>query len=305
MRHRASIALLFAISAGVSGYTQQRAHPISRGDFSGTGESVGTLTLISRVVALEDGTAVHESGLGKTPTGYLIYDSSGHVAGQLMRLDRPMAIDCGTSDSPSSNNSQSVNGYDVYFGTYTHRREQSHCYASPLKMGFRPDLSDAGPADSPNRLKPARLGYGDAMRAPDGTEGRILIRDTWNTEIVDGLKPQSGDIVLYKTRFSGFYQTGLDNILKTLNARYLVVTGCTTSVCVESTVRDAMFRDYSCLLIADCMAEPIGNVGNNSARSNHEASLLVIQALFGWVSRSGEFIGALERRAGRTAASRA
>lgn len=174
-----------------------------------------------------------------------------------------------------------------------------------LKMGFRPDLSDAGRADSPNLLKPSRLGYGDAMRAPDGTEGRILIRDTWNTEIVDVLKPQSADIVLYKTRFSGFYQTGLDNILKTLNARYLVVTGCTTSVCVESTVRDAMFRDYSCLLLEDCMAEPIGNVGNNSAGSNHEASLLVIQALFGWVSRSGEFIAALDRRAARKSASRA
>jgi len=172
-----------------------------------------------------------------------------------------------------------------------------------LKMGFRPDLSDAGPADSPNRLKPSRLRYGDAMRAPDGTEGRI--RDTWNTEIVDGLKPQPGDIILYKTRFSGFYQTGLDNILKTLNARYLVVTGCTTSVCVESTVRDAMFRDYSCLLLEDCMAEPIGNVGNSSARSNHEASLLVIQALFGWISRSDEFIGALERRSAGASASRA
>ena len=143
------------------------------------------------------------------------------------------------------------------------------------------------------------------MLAPDGTEGRILIRDTWNTEIVDGLKPQPGDIILYKTRFSGFYQTGLDNILRTLNARHLVVTGCTTSVCVESTVRDAMFRDYSCLLLEDCMAEPIGNVGNNSTRSNHEASLLVIQALFGWVSRSDEFIGALERHAKQAAVSRA
>ena len=143
------------------------------------------------------------------------------------------------------------------------------------------------------------------MRAPDGTDGRILIRDTWNTEIVDGLKPQFGDIILYKTRFSGFYQTGLDNILKTLNVRYLVVTGCTTSVCVESTVRDAMFRDYSCLLLEDCMAEPIGNVSNSSARSNHEASLLVIQALFGWISRSEEFIGALERHPKEAALSRA
>jgi len=174
-----------------------------------------------------------------------------------------------------------------------------------LKMGFRPDLSDAGPADSPNRLKTSHLGFGDTMRAPNGTEGRILIRDTWNTEIVDGLTPQPGDIVLYKTRFSGFYQTGLDNILKTVNARYLVVTGCTTSVCVESTVRDAMFRDYSCLLLDDCMAEPIGNVGSSSAGSNHEASLLVIQARFGWVSRSEEFVGALKRHANEAAVSRA
>ena len=51
--------------------------------------------------------------------GYLIYDSSGHMAAQLMRLDRPTAIDCGTSDPAPSDNSQSVNGYDAYFGTYT------------------------------------------------------------------------------------------------------------------------------------------------------------------------------------------
>ena len=173
-----------------------------------------------------------------------------------------------------------------------------------LKMGFRPDLSDAGPGGSPNRLKLSRMRCGEAMRGPNGTEGRILIRDTWNTEIVDGLKPQPGDIILYKTRFGGFYQTKLDNILKTLNTRYLVVTGCTTSVCVESTVRDAMFRDYSCLLLEDCMAKPIGNVGSSSATSNHEASLLVIQAQFGWISRSEEFIGALERQAKEAVASR-
>jgi len=172
-----------------------------------------------------------------------------------------------------------------------------------LKMGFRPDLSDAGPAGSPNRLMTERMRVGDAMHAPNGTEGRIFIRDTWNTEIVDGVKPQPGDIILYKTRFSGFYQTELDNILRTVNARYLVVTGVTTSVCVESTVRDAMFRDYSCLLLEDCMAEPMGNVGSSSARSSHEASLLVIQARFGWVSRSEEFMGALERHAKEAAVS--
>jgi hypothetical protein len=48
-----------------------------------------------------------------------MYDSSGRVTAQGMRLDRPMAIDCGTSGPAPSNNSQSVNGYDAYFGAYT------------------------------------------------------------------------------------------------------------------------------------------------------------------------------------------
>jgi len=73
-----------------------------------------------------------------------------------------------------------------------------------LKMGFRPDLSDAGPADSPNRLKHSRLRYGDAMRAPDGTDGRILIRDTWNTEIVDGLKPHLGTLSFIRLASAAF-----------------------------------------------------------------------------------------------------
>jgi hypothetical protein len=86
--------------------------------FSGGRQLVGTWRLTSRVVTLEDGTAVQDPGLGKTPTGYLMYDSSGHMAAQLMRPDRPMAIDCGTSGPAPRDNSQSVNGYDAYFGTY-------------------------------------------------------------------------------------------------------------------------------------------------------------------------------------------
>jgi ureidoacrylate peracid hydrolase len=57
-----------------------------------------------------------------------------------------------------------------------------------LKMGFRPDLSDLGSPDSPNRVRNVRIGVGQPVRAPDGSEGRILIRDTWNTDIVSQLK---------------------------------------------------------------------------------------------------------------------
>jgi ureidoacrylate peracid hydrolase len=168
-----------------------------------------------------------------------------------------------------------------------------------LKMGFRPDLSDAGLPDSPNWRVHSPAHVGEAVRAPDGTESRILIRDTWNTEIVSELQQQPGDVVVYKHRYSGFYQTDLHNILTEVNAKYLVVTGCTTSVCVESTVRDAMFRDYSCLLLADCMAEP---VGCEFPRSNHDASLLLVQRMFGWTSRSDQFIQALDPRQVRVSA---
>jgi Lipocalin-like domain len=121
MRQRAVLGLLFAVSAVVWGSTSQgNSHTKPQADISGgAGQLVGTWRLISRVVTLEDGTAAQDPGLGKTPAGYLMYDSSGHMAAQGMRADRPVTIDCGTSTPAPSNNSQSVNGYDAYFGTYT------------------------------------------------------------------------------------------------------------------------------------------------------------------------------------------
>jgi ureidoacrylate peracid hydrolase len=159
-----------------------------------------------------------------------------------------------------------------------------------LKMGYRPDLSDLGAPESVNRVRHLRMGVGQTVRAPDGRESRILIRDTWNTDIVPQLTPQADDDVVYKTRFSGFYQTDLDARLRKMGINHLIVTGCTTSICVESTVRDAMFRDYLCVLLADCMSEPIGY---GLPRSNHDASLLAVEVLLGWVSGSAEFIKAL------------
>ena len=159
-----------------------------------------------------------------------------------------------------------------------------------LRMGYRPDLSDLGSPDSVNRTRHLRLKVGERVRAPDGSESRILVRDTWNTAIVDELKPNENDLVLWKTRFSGFYQTSLHEDLQRFNCRHLIVTGCTTSICVESTVRDAMFRDYLPVLLSDCMSEPIGG---DLARSNHEASLLSTEVLLGWVSDSERFVRSL------------
>jgi ureidoacrylate peracid hydrolase len=156
-----------------------------------------------------------------------------------------------------------------------------------LKMAFKADLSDAGLPDAPNWRVHARLSVGEVVEAPDGRVSRVLVRDTWNTEILPELAPWPGDPVVYKHRFSGFFETELDELLMKLGIRSLVFTGCTTSVCVESTFRDAMFRDYQCILLSDCTAEPIG-------LGNHESSLTVMRTMFGSVSDSASFISAVD-----------
>ena len=159
-----------------------------------------------------------------------------------------------------------------------------------LKMAFRPDLSDAGAPASPNWLKHIPMRAGEHVTAPDGSASRILIRDTWNTDIIDELTPLEADAVVYKSRFSGFFETELDTILEGWGIQHLMFTGCTTSVCVESTVKDAMFRDYHCVVLEDCTAEAIGA---DLPRSNHDATLLVIQLLVGWIADSASFIAAV------------
>jgi ureidoacrylate peracid hydrolase len=147
-------------------------------------------------------------------------------------------------------------------------------------------------------------GVGKKVAGPDRQESRILIRDTWSSDIIPDLKPLASDVMLYKHRYSAFFETELDAVLKKRGIKNLIFTGCTTSVCVESTIRDAFFRDYSCILLADCTAEPIGpraegyrlmdheGTGIPARGNNYEATLLLVQTLFGWVCNSDEIIKA-------------
>jgi ureidoacrylate peracid hydrolase len=174
-----------------------------------------------------------------------------------------------------------------------------------IKGGFRPDLSDLFRPRSLLRERFLAYGVGEAAQSPDGRKGRIAIRDTWNTDIVDELKPEPADIVVYKHHYSAFHETELDAVLRGLGVKYLIVTGCTTSVCVESTIRDAHSRDYACILLEDCTAEPIGQgaegyigvpdaAGATSGGSNYEATLLLVQTIFGWVSNSESVVNAFD-----------
>jgi Lipocalin-like domain len=121
MKHRAILVVLVTASVVISGVAQQRNADTSleRDSPHLQSQLIGTWRLISRVVTTADGIVVRDPGLGAAPMGYLIYDSSGHVAVQIMKTDRSSVIDCSLSTPAPSNNSQSVNGYDAYFGTYT------------------------------------------------------------------------------------------------------------------------------------------------------------------------------------------
>jgi ureidoacrylate peracid hydrolase len=162
-----------------------------------------------------------------------------------------------------------------------------------LKMAFKADLSDSGAPAAPNWLKHLPMKAGEATTSPSGAPSRVLVRDTWNTDIIDELPVSADDLVVYKHRFSGFFETDLHERLQARGITHLVFTGCTTSVCVESTMKDAMFRDYHCLVLEDCVDEAIGD---GLPRSNHEASILVMQILVGWVSDSATMLAALSSR---------
>lgn len=113
----------------------------------------------------------------------------------------------------------------------------------------------------------------------------------WNREIVHGLTPEPDDRVIVKPSYSGFFHTDLHDRLHEANVATLLFTGCTTSVCVESTLRDAVFRGYDCVLLDDCVAEP---VGGTLERTNHDATVHLVEMVLGWVSDSASIVDALD-----------
>ncbi|MFC1998945.1 cysteine hydrolase family protein [Chloroflexota bacterium] len=67
---------------------------------------------------------------------------------------------------------------------------------------------------------------------------------SWGAELIPEIVPAADDIIVYKTRYSAFVKTDLDEKLKGLGIKTLIVTGVATNVCVESTARDGYMKDY-------------------------------------------------------------
>ncbi|MCP4582957.1 MAG: cysteine hydrolase [candidate division Zixibacteria bacterium] len=81
----------------------------------------------------------------------------------------------------------------------------------------------------------------------------MCIDGTPESEIIDKLVPLKGDKVIKKHRYSAFYNTDLETTLRCLSIADIVFCGIMTNICVESTVRDAFFRDYRCFVPADAV----------------------------------------------------
>jgi len=79
----------------------------------------------------------------------------------------------------------------------------------------------------------------------------MVIENTKDAEIHPDLTPLPEEKIIYKHRYSAFYNTDLEINLRCLNITDLVVTGIMSNLCCESTVRDAYFRDYRVFFLLD------------------------------------------------------
>jgi biuret amidohydrolase len=151
------------------------------------------------------------------------------------------------------------------------------------REGHRPDLTDLFPAKRDRGNPSLRIGE-------EGPMGRLLVRGSAGHDIVPELAPVPGEVVLDKPGKGSFYATDLETILRARGITHLVVTGVTTEVCVQSTVREANDRGFESLILSDCTGSYFPEF--------HESALAMFQAqgaIVGWVSTSADLLASFDR----------
>ncbi|RUW03181.1 MULTISPECIES: isochorismatase family cysteine hydrolase [unclassified Mesorhizobium] len=146
------------------------------------------------------------------------------------------------------------------------------------RQGYRADMADMT-AYEKWRRKRAGL---------DGTD--ILLRSSPGFQIVADIEVRPEDIIVDKTCNGAFTYTDLELVLRARGITHLMFTGCTTDVCVHTTLREACDRNFQCLTIADACASGDGRA--------HEAALHMVtveDGVFGALASSEAVIAALSR----------
>ncbi|WP_414834022.1 cysteine hydrolase family protein [Afifella sp. YEN Y35] len=146
------------------------------------------------------------------------------------------------------------------------------------RQGYRADLADM-------------TAYEKWRRSLSGLEGTdVLLRSSPGFEIVPEIDVRADDIVVDKTCNGAFTYTDLEHVLRAQGITHLMFSGCTTDVCVHSTLREACDRNFQCLTIADACA--------SGDRYAHEAALHMVTVENGVFGAITETAAVLEGLAG-------
>ncbi len=147
--------------------------------------------------------------------------------------------------------------------------------------GHQPDLSDCPPSKR-------RRGRGALTIGDEGPMGRILILGEPGNGIIPELQPLPSEAVIPKPGKGAFYHTQLAEHLQGLGITHLVITGVTTEVCVQTTMREANDRGYECLLVEDATASYFPEF--------HAATLAMIRAqggIVGWTATTEQVLAGM------------
>jgi nicotinamidase-related amidase len=110
------------------------------------------------------------------------------------------------------------------------------------------------------------------------------------TDVIDEICPEPGDYVVDKYAYSAFFRTNLHDILRSLGAESLLVTGTVTQVCVEESARQAFHHGYKTTIVSDAVS--------SRQPHRHAAALDTFAGHYGWVATTREVVRALGQREG-------
>jgi len=115
----------------------------------------------------------------------------------------------------------------------------------------------------------------------------MCVEGSVESNVHDDIAPLPKEKVILKHRYSAFYNTDLETVLRCLKVEDLVISGIMTNLCCESTTRDAYYRDYRVFFLAD---------GTGSVNEEmHLASLLNLAFGFAFVTTAKEIIQELHK----------
>ncbi len=157
-----------------------------------------------------------------------------------------------------------------------------------VNWGNRPDLLNISAA-ARHVYNPTGDGIGLGDPLPKNG-APVLMAGSWAAAVVDDLEQKPEDIRVDKYRMSGFWDTPLDSILRNLGRTTLFFAGVNADQCVMTTLQDANFLGYDCLLVADCTA-------TTSPEYCWQATLYNVKQCFGFVTRSHAILDGIKQSA--------